>query len=90
MKRHMTQMELTKTRKMIEAGVVEIPVIQQSVFCHAESIQTVLDTYDIEKPEPAPAPKPKAVKKVVEKAAKKKPGAAAQRLAEKSGTDPLS
>ena len=84
MKQHMTQMELTKTRKLIESGVVEIAEIQQHVFCHADTIQSVLDTYDIETPEPAPAPKPKVEKKAEKKKAEKPAGAAARAAANKA------
>ena len=76
MKRHMTQMELTKTRRLIENGVTDIPKIQEFVFCHEDNIQQVLDTYDIPAAAPAPAPKKRAAPK--KKAAAKKGGAAAR------------
>ena len=63
MKQHMTQMEQTKTKRLIEAGITDIPEIQKVVFCHADKIQEVLDTYEIEAPKPKPAPRKKAAKK---------------------------
>ncbi len=44
MKRHMTHMELTQTRKLIASGVKEVAEIQKHVFCHADNIQHVIDT----------------------------------------------
>lgn len=77
MKQHMTQRELIKTRKLIEAGVTDIEEIQTQVFCHADKIKEVLSQYDIEIPKPAPKPKKKVAKKasaVAQAVAKKNKG----------------
>lgn len=90
MKRHMTQLELTRTRRLIEAGVTEIPEIQKHVFCHEDNIQSVLNTYDIEPPAPKPAPVKKAAPKKAAKPAGAAAVAAAKKAAAKKAVDPLS
>jgi hypothetical protein len=77
MKRHMTQMEITKTRRLIENGVVDIATIQTVVFCHEDCIRNVLEQYDVEIPEPAQPPKLKAPAKKVTKVGKPQGAAAA-------------
>lgn len=90
MKRHMTQMELTKTRRLIEKGITDIAEIQTYIFCHEDNIRKVLEGYDVEIPEPPKAPVKKAPAK---RAAKKSPkgGAAARAAAKESEkVDPIS
>lgn len=89
MKQHMTQMELTKTRRLIERGITDIAEIQEYVYCHRDCIVKVLEQYEIEIPEPPAPPKRKTVTKKVTKS-KTGGGAAARAAASLDMMDPLS
>jgi len=78
MKKHITQSELTRTRKLISQGVTKVSEIQKYVFCDASCIRRVVKVAenqaekseqnetkaDVDKDEPQGAAAKKAAKKV--------------------------
>ena len=65
MRKHITQAEILRIKKLVRAGVTDRAEIQASVFVHSDCIDRVLSVIaDAEKPKKA-APKKKATPKAV-------------------------